>query len=265
MSTAVEASAPAAPAKLRAILRRQTQADLLQMLRLPGLLIAGLVFPVILFGFLGMMHTDQTLAGLEGGPYVLAAFATFATTNVMMLAFGLGLSMERAAGIDRLMRASPLPSGAYVFAKTVTAMVMALASLVVLLAFGILVTGIPLALADLPALVAAQVVGALPFAALGLAIGYSMEPGSANAVLNLLYLLLGFLSGILIPVAELPGFAQAIAPALPTYRHAELSWLVLGADTSPLWVILTWLVGYSVVFFALALRAYSKEQRRRFS
>lgn len=253
------------PAKTLPILLRQTQADIFQLLRLPGLLIAGIIFPIILFGFLGLMHTDQELAGIDGGSYVLAAFSTFATTNVMMLAFGLGLSMERALGIDLLMRASPLPSGVYVAAKTVTAMAMALVSLIVLLTFGTLLAGIELELSNLLPLIAAQILGALPFAALGLTIGYALDPGSANAVLNLLYLLLGFLSGILIPIAELPAFAQAVAPLLPTFRHAELSWAVLGAETTPIGIIILWLLGYSVVFFGLAVRAYAREQRRKFS
>jgi ABC-2 type transport system permease protein len=253
------------PARALPILWRQTKADIFQLLRLPGLLIAGIIFPIILFGFLGLMHTDQTLAGIDGGQYVLAAFSTFATTNVMMLAFGLGLSMERALGIDMLMRSSPLPSGVYVAAKTFTAMAMAFVSLLVLLAFGTLVVGIDVELSSLLPLILAQIVGAVPFAALGLAIGYSMDPGSANAVLNLLYLLLGFLSGILIPISELPGFVQVVAPLLPTFRHAELSWAVLGAQTSPVGTIVLWLVGYSVVFFALAVRAYAREQRRKFS
>jgi ABC-2 type transport system permease protein len=255
----------AARAPLVPMLLQEVKASGLQVLRVPAVLVAGIVFPVILFLFLGLMHRGSTFAGLPGDEYVLAAFATFATTNVMLLAFGLGLSLERSLGIDVLIRASPVPVAVRLAGQTAVAMATALVSLAVLLALGVAVTRPGIAAGTLLLLVVAQIAGAVPFAAMGMALGYSSDPRAANAVLNLVYLLLGFLSGILVPISELPGLVRPLAPFLPTYRHAELSWTVLGGDTDPLGVTIAWLAGYAVVFFTLAARAYRREQVRKFA
>jgi ABC-2 type transport system permease protein len=107
-------------------------------------------------------------------------------------------------------------------------------------------------------------VGSIPFIGLGFAIGYLAGPHSAPAVANLVYLPLAFASGLFVPPSQLPRFVQSFAPYLPTYHYGQLVWGSLRASTEPLGVSLAWLAGYAVLFFALALRAYRGEERRKF-
>src|SRR5690606_24683825 len=70
---------------------------------------------------------------------------------------------------------------------------------------------------------------ALPFGALGLAIGYMFGPNSAPVVLNLLYMPMAFASGLWMPITVLPPVVQQIAAYLPTYHYAQLALGTVGA------------------------------------
>ncbi|WP_376691705.1 hypothetical protein [Wenzhouxiangella sp. EGI_FJ10409] len=64
---------------------------------------------------------------------------------------------------------------------------------------------------------------------MGLALGLWLGPNAAPAVLNLVYLPLGFLSGLWIPSTMFPGWLQSLAEWLPPYHLAALALDVTGA------------------------------------
>jgi ABC-2 type transport system permease protein len=105
--------------------------------------------------------------------------------------------------------------------------------------------------------------GSLPFIALGFALGY-LAGNAAPAVANLIYVPLSFASGLFIPVAQLPSFAQQVAPYLPTYHYGQLAWGAVGAPSEPVVTSLAWLTAYMVLFLALAVRAYRREEQQKF-
>jgi ABC-2 type transport system permease protein len=86
-------------------------------------------------------------------------------------------------------------------------------------------------------------------------------------VTNLIYLPTAFASGLFFPLRFLPEFLQSIAPYLPLYRGAQLAWDAVGAPTAGGSVSTDWLfmAGYTVVFFALAMWAYRRDQGRKFN
>ena len=73
--------------------------------------------------------------------------------------------------------------------------------------------------------------GAIPFCAIGLAIGSFAGANSAPATVNMIHLPLGFLAGLWIPIQFLPHAIQRIAPLLPTYHFAQIALGVLHAPT----------------------------------
>lgn len=80
-------------------------------------------------------------------------------------------------------------------------------------------------------------VGTVPFALLGLAIGYGLPPQLAQPVNFLAFLGLSVLGGLLVPAAYFPDVLRHLAHALPTYRFAELGWRAAAglAPTRPDW------------------------------
>ena len=255
---------PAAALMLRMLLM-QTRSELLMRWRVPAFSVTNLALPIVFFTFFGLPVAHVRRAdGVSIGAYLLASFGAYAVGNVMIYGFGIGVANERAMKIDRLMRASPLPPLVFMLAKVVTALVFALLALLLLVGYGAVVGGIHQPPAVWAMVIARLLAGSLPFIALGFAIGYLSGPHAAPAVANLIYLPLAFASGFFVPVGQLPGFVQAIAPFLPTYHYAQLAWSVLGAGSETLGTSLLWLAGYTALFLTLAIRAYRREERAKF-
>jgi len=199
------------------------------------------------------------------GAYLLVSFAAYGVGNVMVYGFGIGVANERGMKVDLLMRATPLPPAVAVLAKVLVALAFALVSIVVLIVFGVVVGGIRQDLTVWLQVIARLLAGSMPFVGLGFAIGYTAGPHAAPALANLIYLPLSFASGLFLPVSQLPGFVQKIAPYLPSYHYGQLAWSAVGARAEPLAVSLAWLAGYTVVFLAIAMRAYRREETRKFA
>jgi ABC-2 type transport system permease protein len=255
-----------AVAPLGRMLLAQTRAELRIRWRVPAFSLTTLALPVVFFTFFGLPWTRTVRPdGINVGAFLLASFAAYAVGSVMVYSFGIGVAVERGMKVDLLMRATPLPPPVLLAAKLLTALAFALLTLAVLIAYGVLVGGVTQPAAVWAGMVARLAAGSLPFVGLGFAIGYAAGPNSAPAFANLIYLPLAFASGLFVPPGQLPPFVQHAAPYLPTYHYGQLAWGSLGAASEPLAVSVAWLAAYSVVFFALALRAYRREEVRKFT
>jgi ABC-2 type transport system permease protein len=243
----------------------QVRAELLRFLRSPIFSVFTLALPVVFYLFFGIPRAAGQIAGVPGGTYLMASFAAYGVANVMLFTFGMGVAVDRGRRADALMRATPLRPGVFMLARVVVAVLFGVAALAAVSVFAVLTGGVRMEPARWAAFVGWLLVGALPFLALGLAIGYLVSANAAAAVVNLVGLTLYFASGIFVPVGQLPRFVAAVAPYLPTYRYGQLAWGAVGAaGTDPAAVDLAWLAAYLVIFLAIALRAYRLEESRRF-
>jgi len=255
-----------AAAPLVKMLLAQTRSELMIRWRVPAFSVTNLILPIVFFTFFGLpIARLRTADGVSIGAYLLASFGAYAVGNVMVYGFGIGVANERGMKIDRLMRASPLPPYVFMLAKVLTALLFALLALVLLISFGIIAGGIRETPAVWATIITRLLGGSLPFIGLGFAIGYWSGPNAAPAVANLIYLPLSFASGLFVPLSQLPEFVQRLAPYLPSYHYAQLAWSALGAGHESLGVSLLWLGGYSVLFLALAVRFYRREERAKFA
>lgn len=251
--------APYAP-----MLWAQTGAEFLKLWRTPAFTISSLALPVVFFSFFGLPNADHLQDGVKIGRYLLASFGAYGVLSVMLFSFGVGVATERGQRMTVLMRATPLRPSVFLLAKVLTALAFALCTLVILFIFAAIVGGVRMDALTWATLTVRLLIGALPFIALGFAIGYLAGPNSAAPITQLLFLVLSFASGLFVPLDQLPSVVQKIAPYLPTYRYGQLGWSAIGANTSPLRDSVLWLVGYTVIFAAVALRAYRREDTKQF-
>jgi ABC-2 type transport system permease protein len=71
--------------------------------------------------------------------------------------------------------------------------------------------------------------GALPFAALGVLVGFVASSETAYPLVTALMFLLSFFGGLFTPVGALPAVLREVANFLPSYHNAALGWsLVAG-------------------------------------
>jgi ABC-2 type transport system permease protein len=263
----IHAAGPAAArlAPLAPMLVRQSAAQARMFIRTPAVSVISFAMPLMLFVFFAVpVIGTPYLPGTDLGTFMLASFAAYAVSSVMVFNYGVTIALDRGQRVDVLMRASPLPGSIYLVARTITALVLGLVGLVLLFAVAI-VAGVHLPATTWLELALRLMLGSLPFIALGFALAYLCSPSAAPAVANLLFIVLAFGSGMLIRVDQMPDFLRSISPYLPTYHYAQLAWGAIGASTEDLVVALVWLFGFAAIFFAIAAWAYRRESARKFA
>ena len=238
----------------------ETKFEFLKQLRRPAYAIATLGFPLMFYAFFGLMsglHNN----GMSLATYLLATYGTFGVVGASLFGFGVSVALERGAGWLLLKRASPMPPLAYFTAKLISAT--AFSALVVSLLFtmGALFGGVHLPALTWLALGGALVVGALPFCAMGLALGYLISPNSAVAVINLINLPMSFVSGLWLPVDVLPPVVQHIAPFTPAYHLGQLALGTIGAGGSQPWYLhVVVLLAFTAAALSAAAFAYRRDE-----
>jgi len=181
---------------------------------------------------------------------------------VALFGFGVSLAIERGQGWLQVKRASPMPIGAYFFAKLFAAVAFSTVIILLLLAVGFTFGGVRLPVATAAKLLGILVAGSIPFSAMGLAIGYFAKPNSAPSVVNLIYLPMSFCSGLWIPLFLLPHGLQTFAKFLPPYHLAQLALGTIGMTTEPAtpWSHIEALIGFTIICLGVAAWGYRRDE-----
>ena len=237
--------------------------ELFAMLRNPASLVPTLLFPVMFWFFFGLPNAQaKSESGFDVGAYILASFAMYSIIQTVLFNLGIFIATERSSGWYRFLRTTPMPIWVLFTAKLVSVMLLGLITLTLLLTIGSITGGISLPASAWISLVARVLLGALPFAALAVAIGYLAKGAqSASPIINLIFFPMSFASGLFIPLPSLPKIVQDIAPFLPSYHGGQLARVVVGVPSakSELEHVL-WLLGFTLAFLALAVWAYKRDE-----
>jgi ABC-2 type transport system permease protein len=222
-----------------------------------------IAFPVILY----LLYTTVIPAAGDGGVdgiawnlFFLVSMATYGAIGASM-SQATPIAVERAGGWVRQLRTTPLPSGTYVVTKLVSAVLLTIPALVLVSLAGIAVNHVALPPARLAELVVALAIGALPFAALGIVIGYTLDAESAQGGMVLTFFAMAILGGLFAPVEVFPEPLATIATVLPSYRLAAIGRSVAGGSLPALGDSLV-LVAWAVAGGVLAAWRYAAAGRR---
>jgi ABC-2 type transport system permease protein len=203
--------------------------ELLRLLRTPSFMLPTLLFPSLFYVLFGVL-----LGGGRGGGdaarYLLATYGVFGVMGAALFGFGVTVAIERERGFTTLKRALPMPPGAYLLAKMAMAMIFATIISLMLAVLAMTLAKVSLAPAQWALLLAVNVLGALPFCAMGLLIGALAGGQGAAAVVNLVYLPMSFLSGLWLPLSLLPAVFGKFAPVWPAYHLGQIALKVVGRD-----------------------------------
>jgi ABC-2 type transport system permease protein len=222
--------------------------EIRRLLRNRRTVIITLVFPVLFFLVFGL---QSAYANKPAGPgahgntsaFIMISLSLYGATVATTFG-GAMVSIERAQGWSRQLRLTPLAPPAYIAMKVLTAMILGLASVVVVNVVGLLAhkPSMPGYLWIVSAL--CVWLGSLLFAAFGLFLGYLLPSENIMQILGILMTLLSFAGGLFIPVSQYPHAVQLVAKWTPLYGlnqlvHAPL----LGSGVDWTWVVnvLVWL------------------------
>jgi ABC-2 type transport system permease protein len=244
-------------------LTAQIKAELLTLLRNPSSLVPTLLFPIMFWVFFGLPNAHQTSdGGFNIGAYILASFAMYSIIQTVLFNLGIFIAIERSTGWYKFQRTTPVKIWVLFAAKLVTVLVLGLIALTLLLTVGAITGGISLSAGAWMSLVARVILGALPFAALAVFIGYMARGAqTASPIINLIFFPMAFGSGLFIPLENLPKIVQDIAPFLPAYHGGQLARVAVGVPSAQgeLTHVLA-LLGFTVLFLALAVWAYRRDE-----
>lgn len=195
--------------------------------------------PILLLVF----FSNVDVLPIDGEPiqFLAPGVLALAVLSTALVQTAIGTGFEREYGVLKRLGATPLGRPRLLAAKTLAILVVELVQGTVLWAVALVCGWDPSPSAG--ALAGAVVLGTVGCAALGLCLAGTLKALATLAAANGLYLILLLLSGMVIPLGELPGPARAVARALPSGALAEAirgsltsgvgvpgrAWLVLAA------------------------------------
>jgi ABC-2 type transport system permease protein len=239
--------------------------EVLRLLRNVRYVGISLGFPVIFYTlFLHNEHPAAHIAGTTWRTYFMVSMASFGAMVASLNAGGTRLASERASGWTRQLRVTPIPAWSYVTTKIAASMVIALPVIAVVELTGFLFGGVRLGLGTWVALTAVLWVSALPFAALGVLVGFVASSETAYPLVTALMFLLSFFGGLFTPVGDLPVVLRHVASFLPSYHDASLGWAVVAGRTPGLGDAGV-LLGYAVLLGLAVTWRHRVEESRAFA
>jgi ABC-2 type transport system permease protein len=236
-----------------------TRAATLELLRYPTFSVPTLAFPALFFLLFVAPRSDP-----DADPtLLLASFAGFAILGVSFFQFGVGIAAERESPWERFVRTLPIRLRVRFAARVLSAALFALCSAALVVAAALATSDARLPPTRWLALALALAVGAMPFALLGIALGYWASPRSALPIANVLYLVLAFLGALWTTPQHLPGSVAGVSPFIPTRQLGDVLW---GATAGHVWRPRDWLLllGWTALFATLAAWGYSRDEGRRY-
>jgi ABC-2 type transport system permease protein len=181
------------------------------------------VFYLLYTGVLSGASADPSaqVGGMPWRTYFMVSMATYAAI-IAAIGGAVVIADERASGWTRQLRVTPLSAAAYVAGKLIVSYVVTIPAIAAVLLAGLLVNHVELSIVAWAQLLVTLVVGSLPFAAIGLLIGYVFDAGSAQGAMMVTFFSLAILGGLWAPITSFPDTLATIGRMLPSYRLAEL-------------------------------------------
>ncbi len=229
----------------------------LELLRIPSFSIPTLLFPTLFFLFFIAPRADRD-ANL-----FMASYAGFAVVGVAFFQFGVGIASDRTSPWELYLRTLPVSPRVRFTARVLSALQFALASASVVVAVALVTTSAVLRAPRWLELAVTLLLGSIPFALLGIAIGYWTTPKGALPIANVLYLVLAYAGGLWTGSKHLPPVVADLSPYLPTRQFGEVLW---GAVAGRPWQVehWLWLLGYVLAFGLLAVWGYRRDEGQQF-
>lgn len=222
-----------------------------------GFLIMTVAMPLVIF----LLNANLWGDGDQGTvAYLMASMAAFGAMTAA-ISVGMRVATERQTGWNRQLRLTPLRPSAYLISKGVLAMLIAIPAILLVFAAGALIEHV-----RLPALPWLESgfglwIALIPFAVLGLVVGYAGNPDSTGPIFSLLFLGLSLFGGLWFPVESLPETMATVAKVLPSY------WLGLIARGPLLhqgidWLAVPVLAGWALVLGLIVIHRYRVDTAR---
>jgi ABC-2 type transport system permease protein len=222
-----------------------------------------LVIPLILLALLaGVFHGGETTVNgvkIDYRQFFVPSVIVFSLTLSTLAMLVASVVNQRELGILKRRRATPMPAWALIVSQSLTVILMAIGTVALLLIVGAVAFGVHIPSNGIVALVLGVLGGAFAFCGLGYALStFADSADGAQPMIQLITFPLFFISGIWIPLSELPTVLQVVAKIFPVEHVADLVHraFVGAVPTGPVLIDFAILVGWAVLGAAVAAKRF---------
>lgn len=249
---------------------RQVRFENKSFWRNPAAAFFTFVFPLIFLVLFNLLFGD-TKYHLGGEVVTLRTFyvpaiAAFSVITACYTNVAMSLTFSREQGVLKRKRGTPLPAWAYLAGKIAHSVLVALLLVGIVTAAGYLFYDVHLSTSTLPAFIVTVLVGALTFPALGVAVtSFVPNADAAPPFINATILPLLFISGIFIPLNNVPSWLIHVSNFFPIHHFAEAmkySFTGLGPGNGLRWGDLGIMGVWAVVGAVIAVKFFKWEKNR---
>ena len=243
------------------LVARQVRAENTAFWRNPAAAFFTFAFPLIFMVLFNLILTGQDADG-NAAQFYTPAIICFSIVNACYTSIAMTVSLARDDGILKRIRGTPMPGWAYLVARMIQAVIVALLLVVIVSGVGLLAFDVPLPVGQLPLLLLVLVVSGTSFCALGLALaGLIPNAAAAPAIVNATVLPLYFISDVFLQVDDASVLSQ-IGNLFPIRHLANVLQAVWNPVVRPFDPIdLVWIAAWGVVGLVVAVRTFTWEPR----
>ena len=179
-----------------------------------------------------------------------------------MLTPGIGLAESRERGWMDVVKVSPVPVPVALLAKVLATLPYCVGILGAMTATAAVLGVLQISPGQWVLLLGALLLGSLPFALVGLAVGARASGNATTAILNAVIIPMAIAGGLWFPLETLPGWMGSLAQLLPTYHLSRLALTPLSGGPTSAWVgHALYLLGFAAVAGVAATVAYRRPAR----
>ncbi len=249
----------------------QTRYSLLSLSRNKQAVIFTIVFPIVLYVlfssiFGGDDTTDVPGAGtLELNAYYAAGMIAYALTGAAFTTLAITLTTSRESGLLKRFRGTPVPSWTFIVSLILRSLVLVALMVVAIGLVAHFAYDVDFSGAAVGGLVVYLVLGTFTFCCLGVALTtVTTSTEAASAIAPFSVVILSFISGVFIPVEELPQWLVDVGKVFPLAHLATGLQTVLSPSTTGWglsWENIAILAGWGIAGLIVSARYFRWEPR----
>lgn len=244
-----------------ATIGRQLNFDLLIFRRNPAATFFTVILPLIFLVLFTSIFGNGTLAnGAQVSTVYVPGILTLAIVSATAVNVAITMTTRRERGVLKRVRGTPIPPPVFVLSQSLAGTVIAFVMTIIISVIGRVLYGVSLQFETLPSLIISLIVGAMSFAAIGLAMTTIISSeDAAPAVTNAVFLPLYFISGVFVPNDQVPGWVETVGNLFPvSHLNQALQESFNPFADGPAWPWNHWLViaGWGMFGAVIALKRF---------
>jgi len=227
VAATTDLSRPRSAWKPLALIGHQFRFDLLSFTRNRQARFATVIMPILfLVIFIALFGNGRVPLGggitVTTSTYYIPGLTAFGIISAAYASLVVSVVQQRENGILKRRRATPIPALVPIAGRALVAVVAALLMCGLLLAIGALVYGSPLPTHTIPGVAVSAAVGAVSFCCVAFGVASFVRTAeAAQPMVQLTMLPLSFISGIFVPLNNVPGWLSTVAGYFPARPLAD--------------------------------------------